>query len=962
MAKPEPGRDPQMAERTQQLNVVFAASSMALLLTLSLMVWADYAREWKKYQVEFNDLEIKLTAEQVDALDKKTGERLKQIEAERAQGRQEAAANAQGVAAARAEIARLDAQWYAADQDFRFTKASIDVDRYEFDEAVHKKKPSAAALRRRLDEKETLWNGYRRRREEIEAQRDAARARLNGLLKTQLDAEQKQKELLGEKDRLEDKLRKLRRGLVWFARNLPLLDLANPSLRVNQIMPANLFDDVVFTGTPKADRCTTCHLGIDKKGYEEARQPYRTHPAMDLYLRGGHPIEKIGCTVCHQGRGRATSFHNAAHTVSTKEQEAQWGRYVGKHEYEALHYWDLPMMTKGHVESQCVKCHKDVVEVPKAERLNAGMFLVERYGCYGCHKIKGWENLRKVGPDLTRILSKTNEQFIYRWIKQPSAFRRTRMPQVWDVRIGETTEQKARNDAEANAVTAYVVEKSRRETYPAPPRGDLAAGRKLFETTGCLACHRVGEDLRGVPALEMASFRTHGPNLDGTGSKVDAGWLYAWVKDPKSYWHETKMPRLRLSDKEAADVTAYLMSLRNDEFLARPRPALDAQVRDTIVREYLLAQFPIKQADEKLAAMGDHERTLFLGEKTIGRYGCFGCHTIAGFEKTSPIGVELTEEGSKQVERLDFGFEEGQIPHTLPAWFHRKLMEPRVFDRDKDKAAADLLRMPKFHFSDAEADAIVTALMSFTKEQVPLAAQKQLSADERYAEKGWRLVRDLNCRGCHKMGDSGGTIQAVVADQLEKSGGEVQQASALSPPLLYNAAARIGEGSRVRTPWLHGFLKDPSNKIRPWLELRMPTFDFSEEQANTLTHFFAALDGAPFPFDPQPALVAAHVTAGKDLFARWQCVKCHVVAGKLPNQEPSNMAPDLANVAQRLRGDWIAQWLADPQRIQPGTRMPQNFPVNPEENAFPDVLGGDQKRQIEAVRSYLLTLGNGRGN
>ena len=30
-----------------------------------------------------------------------------------------------------------------------------------------------------------------------------------------------------------------------------------------------------------------------------------------------------------------------------------------------------------------------------------------------------------------------------------------------------------------------------------------------------------------------ASFRTHGPNLDGTGSKVNAGWLYAWVKRPE---------------------------------------------------------------------------------------------------------------------------------------------------------------------------------------------------------------------------------------------------------------------------------------------------------------------------------------------------------------------------------------------------------------------------------------------
>ena len=33
------------------------------------------------------------------------------------------------------------------------------------------------------------------------------------------------------------------------------------------------------------------------------------------------------------------------------------------------------------------------------------------------------------------------------------------------------------------------------------------------------------------------------------------------------------------------------------------------------------------------------------------------------------------------MERLDFGYEHGQIPHTLPGWLHRKVMEPRVFDR-----------------------------------------------------------------------------------------------------------------------------------------------------------------------------------------------------------------------------------------------------------------------------------------
>jgi mono/diheme cytochrome c family protein len=510
-------------------------------------------------------------------------------------------------------------------------------------------------------------------------------------------------------------------------------------------------------------------------------------------------------------------------------------------------------------------------------------------------------------------------------------------------------------------VVAYLVKRSNGTAYPAPPSGDAAAGKRTVESVGCLACHVIGEDKRGVNGIPSASFRSHGPHLDGTGSKVSAGWLYAWVRNPKGYWHETRMPDLRLSDKEAADVTAYLMSLKNEAFAGQPRPTLDKAVRDTIVGEYLRSQFSVKQAEEKLAALSDEERTQFLGEKTIARYGCFGCHLISGFEKTSPIGTELTEQGSKLVERLDFGYEEGKIEHTLPAWLHRKLMEPRVFDVGKVKRPEELLRMGKFHFTTGEADAIVTAVLSLTKEQIPLAAQRRLSADERYVERGRRLVRSYNCQGCHRVGEEGGTYQAVVEDQLERAGGDVLQAQALTAPILYNEKSRIGEGARVHTDWLHGFLAAPENKIRPWLQLRMPTFHFDEEQRNTITRYFAAQDGVPYPYEPKLPTDPALVAAGRDLFGRWQCVKCHVVAGKLPNQEPANMAPDLAKVPSRLRAAWLDQWLADPGRIAPGTRMPANFPADPQENAYPEILGGDQKKQVAAVRSYLLTLGRGSG-
>jgi cytochrome c2 len=958
MAKVEPGRDPQMAERTRYLNLVFALTSIGLLLAFSWMVFVDYNREWKKYQLEFNKLDVKLTEEQIEqSLGKVDAKRRTALEEQLAKGQQEAATRADEIRAARRESERLRGKWYAIDQNYRFTKAKIDVARYEYEEAAHKGLGSAERKKEALVELEKQFEDYRLKLEAVLAEQQAANDKLAGLEKTKLDAEKTEAELFAEKTRLEERLRKIQPGFAQFARNLPILDLANPSLKIAQVLPANLQDDVIFTRTEKVDRCTTCHQGIDKKGFESAPQPYKTHPNPELYVLGAHASEKVGCTSCHLGRGRGTGFQSSAHTASTHEQEQDWGKHIGKKSYESWHLWDTPMTAKGHTESQCRKCHQEVVEVPKAKQLNAGMLLVERYGCHGCHKIKGFEDLRKVGPDLTTITAKTSEDFMFRWIKNPRAFRWTKMPQIWDVRMDETADQKARNDAEINAVVAYLVKRSGGSAFPPAPKGDAAAGRKTFESVGCLGCHVVGEDKRGIKGIPSASFRYHGPHLDGTGSKVSAGWLYAWVRNPKGLWHDTRMPNLRLTEKEAADVTAYLMSLKNDGFANQARPALDQKVRDTIVGEYLRAQFTVKQAEEKLAALSDADRTQLLGEKTIARYGCFGCHVISGFEKASPIGTELTEQGSKLVERLDFGYEEGKIAHTLPAWTQRKLMEPRVFDVGKIKKPEELLRMPKFHFTTEEADALVTAVLSLTKEQVPLAAQKRLSADERYVERGRRAVRNYNCQACHRVGEEGGTYQAIVEDQLESSGGDTLQASALIAPILFNEKSKVGEGSRVHTDWLHGFLDRPENKVRPWLELRMPSFHFDEEERNTITRYFAAQDGVAYPYEPKPSLDPAMIAHGRDLFGRWQCVKCHVVAGKLPNQEPANMAPDLAKVPQRLRAAWLDQWLADPGRIAPGTRMPSNFPTDPQENAYPEVLGGDQKKQIEAVRSYLLTLG-----
>ena len=70
-----------------------------------------------------------------------------------------------------------------------------------------------------------------------------------------------------------------------------------------------------------------------------------------------------------------------------------------------------------------------------------------------------------------------------------------------------------------------------------------------------------------------------------------------------------------------------------------------------------------------------HGKEVYAGEKLIAHYGCYACHKIPGFEDAKPIGTELTEEGSKAVHRLDFGFV--HLAHTREDWFQTKLAQRR---------------------------------------------------------------------------------------------------------------------------------------------------------------------------------------------------------------------------------------------------------------------------------------------
>jgi cytochrome c2 len=729
------------------------------------------------------------------------------------------------------------------------------------------------------------------------------------------------------------------------------------------------------------DRCESCHLGTREpleltKAAMGGEEVFTSHPDKDLLKI--HDPEKFGCTPCHGGNGAAIDSVEKAHgrhkfwlwpmhhpenaeagcqqchvkeivtemapTLDAGRELFRLRGCMGCHRYEGFDHEPEEMTTVNQqirqLEQQKAAWEREIgFSTDKADRTRDNAEAQRLYQHANDLKIEitGLDakveqadmresdlvrEVKKVGPSLKEVRMKMHKEWIPVWLQDPHKWRPgTKMPTF---RLDQD---------DIKAISAFIWQSGVVGDLAAQVAGDPVKGKEAFETRGCMACHSMGEGSEKLGG-------TFAANLSRVGEKDNFNYLVRWIHNPRERTlpycpfekrdltaedykkkglpfvfdmdhdkcpndgHQlqveqmTPMPSLRLTIEEARDIASYLMT------------------RQHAGTTYAAADY---MDDPKLKARGQ-----FL----VRYYGCAGCHEIAGLEEEQRIGTELTKEGSKPLERLDFallGHEaEREGWYTHQGFFEHKLENPAIYDQGKEKTnKLDRLKMPNFNLSKPEIDQVTTLLLGSVDSTMPERYQYDPADQRQDIVDGWWVVRKYNCMGCHQV-HVGQTTVFMTLPRYQDPDWKDQK-----PPSL------IGEGARVNPQWLMRFLANPSlsdtdtnrDGVRQYLKARMPTFYFSNGEIQKIVRFFAAMSAQAAPYiAPKMEMVSDQErTMARQLFSSEgaPCLKCHATGDAKHDQRAT--APNFLLAKDRLKPGWTERWIVHPEMMAPGTAMPSGL-------------------------------------
>jgi cytochrome c551/c552 len=537
-------------------------------------------------------------------------------------------------------------------------------------------------------------------------------------------------------------------------------------------------------------------------------------------------------------------------------------------------------------------------KVPDQERGDAahGKELFETRGCLACHSIG--ESDSQIGgtfaANLQRVGEKANYEYIVRWIHNP---------------------------------------RERWAPYCPKEKRDLTA-----------------EDYskNNKPYVFDTELNSRCPN-DGAELQVQ---------------NMTVMPNFRLADRDARDIASYLFSLSSPPGYPDASFMDDPNLKEKghgLIKQYGCASC--------------HEIKGFEEEQRIGKE-----LTVEGATPIERLDFALlTHDAENGHDPAKLHADHPEKPwYNHKGFFEHKLNEPKIYDEGKEKDPKDRLRMPKPYLTPEWRNALTTFLIGSVGTEgsnVPASLFYNPEDQRRQdVQDGWWVVKKYNCMGCHQIQVGQRSVLMDVPVYQTPEGKD------LLPPRL------TSEGARVDPNWLLRFLHDPSlsdqkgpvaqpatnqpsspggtssvtasgnenartnggnggngntkqnsgqlksqpgldrNGVRPYLKARMPTFNFSPNELQTLVRFFMALSGQQEPYikEPLQPLTEEEKLVARQMFTSGTpCLKCHITGE--PTHDEKAIAPNFLLAGERLKPEWTFRWLLDPAQISPGTAMPSGL-------------------------------------
>ncbi len=469
-------------------------------------------------------------------------------------------------------------------------------------------------------------------------------------------------------------------------------------------------------------------------------QPYTSHPRLDLYIGSlsPHTLADFACTICHEGQGSATDFLWASHTPSSPRQAEAWRKEYG---WFDNHHWAFPMSSRQFLQSVCLKCHHDVVELepsarfpePPAPKLLRGHTLIRKYGCYGCHEINGFDGPDRVGPDL-RV--------------EPNYFAAAQALKM-DPGFKDLTDQEQ----------AWI------ESLIDHPELDTIR-RKLVTRlkTDQLDAHRLSDHAYSalLPVLgdveHPGEFSKPGPSLRFLGSKLDPAFAYSWIWNPQDFRPTTRMPRfLGLWDHLKADHESLELTKKFEPMEAY---AMAYYLRaKSQPFDYLDPPAGISEssADERLA-----RGTVLFEER-----GCLACHThkdfpdLAKYRKAGELqqGPDLSAIGDK--------FDPKRNPNGH-RWLYSWIKKPNRYH--VRTVMPDLFLGPIKH-KDIEGNVTVVTDPAADITEFLLQSRTGWSADNAITQLTSSQEKDLDALAMEHLNDGYSSTEALsfLADGIERA-------------------------------------------------------------------------------------------------------------------------------------------------------------------------------------------------